>query len=133
MGATLNEELLNNPSCHDFKEENSYHMFIYGMLLAVSDDYYVYSNPESGKGRSDCLIKPVDKEKHAVLIEFKHMGGDGKDLKLEAQRGLEQIEGKDYVHNLKREGYGRVFKYGIAFHKKSCEVAMRQADDMQNH
>ncbi|MCL2011029.1 MAG: ATP-binding protein [Synergistaceae bacterium] len=124
VAASLNDDLLNNPSCHDYKEENSYHMFIYGMLLAVSDGYTVYSNPESGKGRSDCMIKPHDKEKHAVVIEFKHRGADGKDLKEEAQKGLEQIEEKAYMHNLRREGYTRIYKYGIAFHKKTCEVAM---------
>ena len=60
----------------------------------------------------------------AVVIEFKHKGADGKDLKLEAQKGLGQIEEKGYVHSLKREGYQRVLRYGIAFHKKSCEVVM---------
>jgi len=124
VSKTLNEELLNNPSCHDFKEENSYHMFIYGILLAVSGKYTVFSNPESGKGRSDCLIKPIDKEQYAVVIEFKHERDETCDLKEEAQKGLKQIEEKAYIHNLKKEGYERIFKYGIAFHKKTCEVAM---------
>ena len=121
---TLNDELLNNPSCHDFKEENSYHMFIFGILLAVSKNYTVYSNPESGKGRSDCLIKPIDKEQYAIVIEFKHESDESCDLKELAQRGLNQIEKKAYIHNLKKEGYERIFKYGIAFHKKNCEVAL---------
>jgi hypothetical protein len=34
VSAILNKDLLNNPSCHDFKEENSYHLFIYGILRA---------------------------------------------------------------------------------------------------
>ena len=124
VSAALNDDLLNNPSCHDFNDENSYHMFIYGMLLAVSDGYTVHSNPETGKGRSDILIKPMDKEKHAAAIEFKHVRGDGKDLKAEALKGLEQIDKKAYVHKLKTEGYKRIHKYGIAFHKKNCEVVM---------
>jgi hypothetical protein len=124
VSATLNKELLNNPSCHDFKEENSYHMFIYGILLAVSGNYTVYSNLESGKGRSDCLIKPVDKEKYAVVIEFKHKSEEGADLREEAQKGLKQIDEKSYIHHLHQEGYSRIYKYGIAFHKKNCEVAM---------
>jgi hypothetical protein len=126
VSTVLNKELLNNPSCHDFKEENSYHMFIFGILLAVSGEYTVYSNPESGKGRSDCLIKPIDKEKYAVVIEFKHSSEDEKDLKQRAQEGLKQIEEKAYIHSLKKEGYERLFKYGIAFHKKNCEVAMEK-------
>jgi hypothetical protein len=150
VSAILNNELLNHPSCHDFKEENSYHLFIYGILLAVSGKYTVYSNPESGKGRSDCLIKPLDKEQYAVVIEFKHCRNEpawrctepvvGEPvesvesvesvevssifLKNEAQKGLKQIDEKVYIHNLTKEGYQRILKYGIAFHKKNCEVAM---------
>jgi len=133
VSAILNNELLNNPGCHDFKEENSYHMFIYGILLAVSGKYTVYSNAESGKGRSDCLIKPVDKEQYAVVIEFKHCRDvpmwsskvcTPNFLQEEAQKALKQIEEKAYIHTLKREGYQRIYKYGIAFHKKNCEVAM---------
>ena len=126
----LNEDLLNNPSCHDFKAENSYHMFIFGILLAVSNDYVVYSNHESGKGRSDCLIKPFDKDKHAVIIEFKHLKKAPKEkevldtLKDEAEKGLSQINEKAYIHNLKQEGYTKIYKYSIAFYKKDCEVAM---------
>ena len=135
VGRTLNDDLLNNPSCHDFKEENSYHMFIYGILLAASKDCTVLSNQESGKGRSDCVIKPDDKSRSAVIVEFKHVkelppGGaleELRGLKEEARKGLNQINEKAYVHNLKKEGYGQIYKYGIAFHKKSCEVAMEQA------
>ena len=120
----LNEDLLNEPSFHDLKQENSYHKFIFGILLGVANDYIVYSNPESGKGRSDCMIKPNDKEKNAVVIEFKHQSEDSKDLTKDAQKGLKQIEEKSYIYNLKKEGYKRIYKYGIAFHKKNCEVAM---------
>ena len=130
VSAILNEELLNNPSCYDFKQENSYHMFIYGILLAVSDHYTVYSNPKSGKGRSDCLIKPVDKEKYAVVIEFKHENKESCNLKALAQEGLKQIEEKAYIYNLMKEGYTQIYKYGIAFHKKNCEVAMETFKSM---
>ena len=94
-------------------------------LLFVSGDYVVYSNPESGKGRSDCLIKPVDKDKYAVVVEFKHENDEKRDLKEAAEDGLIQIEEKTYIHNLKIEGYERMYKYGIAFRKKNCEVAMK--------
>jgi hypothetical protein len=128
VSRVLNEDLLNNPSCHDFKEENSYHMFIYGILLAVSGNYTVLSNRESGKGRSDCVIKPDDKNRNAVVIEFKHVKdksqGEVPDLIKEAQKGLEQINAKAYLHNLKKEGYENILAYAIAFHKKSCEVVM---------
>ena len=120
----LSDDLLNNPGSYDYISENSYHMFIYGMLLAVSGRYTVHSNQESGKGRSDCLIKPVDKNTAAVVIEFKHLKSEPENLKEEAQKALGQIEEKAYIHNLKVEGYGQIYKYGIAFHKKTCEVTM---------
>ena len=129
VSAALNDDLLNNPSAHDFKMENSYHMFIYGILCAVSGNYTVYSNPEAGKGRSDCVIKPIDKNESAVVVKFKHVKKAPADnlkevLTAEAQKGIKQIEEKAYIHNLKREGYHRIYKYGIAFHKKNCEVAI---------
>ena len=122
----LNESLLNEPSYFDFKGENSYHMFIYGMLLAVSDKkYVVYSNPESGKGRLDCLLKPMDKDQPAIIVEFKH-AREFSNLAQEAETALEQIDDKAYIHTLKKEGF-KILKYGIALHKKTCEVKMAQA------
>jgi len=121
---TLNEDILNNPSSFDLSQENSYHMFIYGMLLALSGRYTVNSNQESGKGRSDCMIKPADKNAAAIVLEFKHIKDETQDLKAEAARGLEQINEKAYIQNLKLEGYTHILKYSIAFHKKTCEVLM---------
>ena len=124
VGRILREEILDNPSSFDLVKENSYHMFVYGMLLALSGGYTVHSNQESGKGRSDCLIKPVDKSATAVVVEFKHLRDEARDLKEEAMKGLVQIREKAYAHNLKAEGYTRILIYGIAFYKKTCEVAM---------
>ena len=130
VSRVLNEELLINPSYHDYKEENSYHMFIFGILIAASGYRYfdnkfytVYSNRESGKGRSDCLIKPVDKNNYAVIIEFKHLKKEGFDLSEVAEEGLKQIEEKSYIHTLKQEGYEKVYKFSIAFYQKTCAVA----------
>ena len=150
VSAVLNDDLLNGPSSFDFKEENSYHMFIYGLLYAASADavsvdvspgvaahgvaarglYTVHSNREAGKGRSDCVLKPTDKNAAAVVIEFKHLkkdpSGGSAGLMAEAQEGLGQIKEKAYDHDLRREGYTRIYKYGIAFHGKRCAVAMER-------
>ena len=106
-------------------------LFIYGMLLALSGDYIVLSNREAGKGRADCVIKPKAKSKSAVIVEFKHVkkpppGDLPGGLMTEAQEGLRQIEEKAYAHGLRSEGYGSMLKYGIAFHKKTCAVAMER-------
>jgi len=122
--SALNDDILNNPSSFDLIQENSYHMFIYGMLLSLSGNYTVHSNHESGKGRSDCMIKPTDKNAAAVVLEFKHIKEDSLDLKAEAQKGMEQINEMEYISSLQQDGYTRIFKYAIAFRKKTCEVVM---------
>jgi len=66
----------------------------------------------------------VNKNTAAVVIEFKHLKTEPENLKVEAQKALDQIEEKVYIHNLKVEGYEQIYKYGIAFHKKTCEVVM---------
>jgi len=124
VSTILNDELLNNPSSYDFTGENSYHMFIYGMLLAASGNYTVHSNQETGRGRADCMIKPFDMSEAAVIVEFKHLRMEPVNLKEEAEKGLEQINNNAYSYNLRNEGYATIHKYGIAFYKKSCEVVM---------
>ena len=120
----LNEELLNNPSCHDFKAENSYHMFIFGILIATSKTYTIVSNQESGKGRADLMIKPFNKEKPAIVIEFKYLKRLSSGLSLTdlAQEGLKQIIEKKYSTTLKNEGYEKIYIYSFCFHKKECEM-----------
>ena len=124
---TLNNELLNNPSCHDFKAENSYHMFLFGILLTTAKEYTIVSNAESGKGRADLMIKPLDKAKPAIILELKHIKRLPKnttptDLVIE---GMQQIEDKKYAYSLKNEGYNVIYAYSICFHQKNCEMEMR--------
>ena len=123
----LNEELLNNPSYYDFKAENSYHMFIFGILIATSKTYTIVSNQESGKGRADLMIKPLNKEKPALIIEFKYLKrlSGGQTLVDLAQEGLNQIEEKKYATTLKNEGYERIYIYSMCFYKKECEMSYK--------
>ena len=91
---------------------------------AVANAHNIHGRVEAGKGRADCLIKPIDKSAAAVVVEFKHLKSETQSLKEESLKGVEQIEDKAYAHNLRAEGYMRIYKYGIAFHKKTCEVAI---------
>jgi hypothetical protein len=65
----------------------------------------------------------LDKNKSAVIVEFKHVREEDADLLAEAERGLAQIEQQAYTHELRNEGYAKILLYGIAFRKKRCEVA----------
>ena len=68
----LEEALLNIPSYYDTKTENSYHMFLLGMLVYLQNDYEIISNKEAGYGRVDIIVlNKSDKTKPAIVIELK--------------------------------------------------------------
>ncbi|MBR6835269.1 MAG: AAA family ATPase, partial [Oscillospiraceae bacterium] len=52
--------------------ERFYHGFVLGLLVDLRERYAVTSNRESGFGRYDVLLEPLDKEKDdAMIFEFK--------------------------------------------------------------
>ena len=125
MGATLNQRLLYSPSYYDMVSENSFHMFILGILQVVGGTYMIRSNREEHRGRADCTMRPYDKSKAAVVIEFKHVKEkDATEDKIAraAKEGLAQIKGKNYAADMKAEGYTTIYEYGIAFNGKYCVV-----------
>ena len=121
----VNNKLLLSPSYYDMVSENSFHMYILGILQAVNEDYIIRSNREEEYGRADCTLRPADKNKAAVVIEIKHVKKDDAtedEIKMEAQDALEQIIEKGYAMEMKSEGYQTILLYGMAFNGKYCEV-----------
>ena len=55
------------------QSEKVYHAFVLGMLIALSNNYEVLSNRESGYGRYDVCIIPRDTSKLGIIIEFKRV------------------------------------------------------------
>lgn len=102
--------------------ENFYHGFTAGVLTGIKG-YVVKSNRESGDGRSDIFISPVDPEKEPIIIEFK-IAQSIPSMKEKAEEALKQIVDKNYDQELLDEGYLSVRHYGIAFFKKTCLVLM---------
>ena len=85
----------------------------------------IRSNREEYKGRADCTMRPHDKTKAAVVIEFKHVKDKdaAEDVIVQsAIEGLKQIKEKSYAADMKVEGYTTVYEYGIAFNGKYCVV-----------
>ena len=58
-----------NPS--ESEPERFYHGFVLGLMADLSAEYMITSNRESGFGRYDVMIEPRDKNKKAVIMEFK--------------------------------------------------------------
>ncbi len=107
--------------------ENFYHGFMAGILIG-SDDFSIKSNRESGDGRSDIQVIPVDPFERAFVIELKTVKpAKGESVTMEmmdsvADEALRQIEDMNYMDALKDTGFSIVGRYGISFFRKRCRV-----------
>lgn len=81
------------------------------------------SNRESGFGRYDVCIEPLDKSRDGIIIEFKVFESK-KEEKLEdtVKRALAQIENMNYEADLKARGVSKIRKYGFAFRGKEVLI-----------
>ena len=123
----IRELLKNAISFRDLKEENSYHLFVIGLVSIMSENYFVKSNVESGDGIPDLVLKPKNKTKKAFIFEFKYSRAkDSKNLKRTARSALKQINDRNYSEGLKYEGYKEIVKIGMGFRKKDVEVVAEE-------
>lgn len=110
----------------DDDPERFYHGFVLGLMVGLEERFSVSSNKESGFGRYDVLLKPVDKEKdNAYIFEFKvHKPGKEKNLEATVANALAQIKEKGYETELIAEGISpeHIRKYGFAFVGKKCLI-----------
>ncbi len=115
----------NHPSV-EIQPERFYHGFVLGMVVNLADRYKVRSNRESGYGRYDVMIEPLDKTKKAFIFEFKVLDADDEEKTLEdtLANAHKQIEEKNYEAELIAEGFAprQVRKYGFAFRGKECLI-----------
>lgn len=115
----------NKPS-EETEPERFYHGFVLGMVVDLADRYTVRSNRESGYGRYDVMIRPLDKQEKAFIFEFKVLNRDDDETVLEdtVANALRQIEQKEYAAELAAEGFApeKIRKYGFAFEGKRCLI-----------
>lgn len=110
--------LLELPSYHDLKDENSYHMMMLGMCTFLRRDYEVRSNRESGDGRSDICLFTKNNRYPNIILEFKYTKDEKEDLDCLALQAVEQIKEKRYDAGMK----GNVRYIGLAHCGKKVGV-----------
>ena len=126
LQAALQKFLLEAVSFYDGLQENYYQGLLLGMTGMFTNDYYPLSNRESGEGRFDIQLTPKTQGLPGIIIEIKAAKeASAEQLKKLAEQALEQIEVKHYDTELRRQGIGTIYKYGIAFCGKKVEIVTK--------
>lgn len=118
-------DIAKNASCDD-EPERFYHGFVLGLMVGLEKKFTITSNRESGFGRYDIMLSPVNrKEDNSYIIEFKVFKPKReKNLEETVKNALAQIEEKKYEAKLISEGIPpeKIRKYGFAFQGKQCLI-----------
>lgn len=124
----LEKMLKQTISSFDYAHENFYHGLLLGICAIMNNLYRVDSNKESGYGRYDIQLLPNDITMHGIIMELKVIKEDVSEDNIDdalvksANIALEQIDKKQYITEMKREGVSKFLKIGVAFHKKHVQV-----------
>ena len=104
--------------------ERFYHGFVLGLLVDLQGEYVITSNRESGFGRYDVMLEPMDRAKDAYILEFKVKKAKEKTLKDTLANAHAQIEEKKYAASLMERGFReeQIHKYGFAFDGKQVLI-----------
>jgi hypothetical protein len=112
-----------NPS--RVEPERFYHGFVLGLMVDLQGRYIITSNRESGFGRYDIMLEPLNDSDPAIIIEFKVINKRRENsLEETVQAALTQIREKDYAHQLTDRGFApeRIHSYGFAFQGKEVLI-----------
>ena len=106
--------------------ERFYHGVVLGLMVDLQDKYHITSNHESGFGRYDIMLEPVEiGQSDAIILEFKVIDPESEaDLNATVNNALEQIRHKQYDAQLLARGFrpDQIRAYGFAFQGKQVLI-----------
>lgn len=100
--------------------ENPYHMFLLGFFTSMRSDYIVDSNQESGYGRPDIVLRPLDKTKTGYIMELKSVK-KGESIEKKLEEAKKQLIETYYEADLEKNGIKDIVKIVIVFEGKRVE------------
>lgn len=104
--------------------EKFYHGLVLGLLVALEGRYAVTSNRESGYGRCDVMLEPLQTGDDGIILEFKVQNTASEPaLQDTVDAALKQIVDKKYAAALaKKAAMNRIRIYGFAFTGKKVLI-----------
>lgn len=125
----FSEYLMNSTSYHDLTKEKDYHNLMGGILAPLVRKYMIESNKESGLGRFDHMLVPIEgKSDTAIIIEYKilktkEIKDSQNTLASLARSALDQIDASQYYAKAKSYAHvKKIAKIGIAFCGKEMDM-----------
>lgn len=107
--------------------ERVYQGFVVGLLAVLEPAHQVRSNRESGKGRPDVLIRPLQPGQAGVVLELKVAKPGKKTLEQALAEGLAQLRANDYDAELRAMGASPIHAFAVAFDGKEVRVTRATA------
>lgn len=128
LEAGLERVLLTSASFFDLKSENSCHMLMLGLLFSVAGYASPESNRESGRGRFDIQLAPIDCDRDPLItIEIKFARQkENANLSLRDLAAAALVQIADRSYDVAGSGVAGSLRYGIAFDGKNVAVALQR-------
>ncbi len=127
---SIENYLLATISIYDTGSEAFFQGLMIGLCAILNNRYAVRSNRESGLGRFDIQLQPLNQQLPGFVFELKASRDQKEDLKLLAQAALDQIQKKKYETEMHSTGVNTVIRMGIAFRGK--EVVVKNCMESSN-